>query len=124
MLIGEFDNLSMYISHGIPDIPLSVSLFKYRWKDTISNFKKYLYRYPHLAALFDVDDPIRGHKVLEAFLNLSASCPQRSHFKLEPFYIEDGQIIKGYKAPDVDLPFDDSKPPNIDPTDDDLELPF
>ncbi|MFT4536455.1 MAG: hypothetical protein ACJA1A_000173 [Saprospiraceae bacterium] len=122
-LIGSFDNMSMYISHGIPDIPFSVSLFKNRWKDTISNLQKYLYRYPHIAALFDVDDPIGGHKVLENFLSLSTSCPWRSHFKIEPFYIEDGQIIKGYKTPDVDLPIDDFDRPKGDPLDD-VNLPF
>jgi hypothetical protein len=123
-LIGDDSNMSMYISHGIPDIPISVSLFKNRWKDTISNLKKYLCRYPHLAALFDVDDPIGGHKVLEDFLSLATSCPWRSHFKIEPFYIEDGQIIKGYKAPDVDLPIDDFDKPPLDLLDDDVELPF
>lgn len=122
-LIGDDSNMSMYISHGIPDIPFSVSFFKNRWKDTISNLKKYLYRYPHLAELFDVDDPIGGHKVLEDFLSLSTSCPRRSHFKIEPFYIEDGQIIKGYKAPDVDLPIDDYDRPKGDPLDD-VDLPF
>ncbi|MFT6337507.1 MAG: hypothetical protein ACJATI_004271 [Halioglobus sp.] len=122
-LIGEFDHMSMYISHGVPDIPLNATFFKSRWRDTILELKKYLKNYPQLVALFDEEDPMRGHQVLEDFLSLTTGFVCPSHFRIEPFYIEDGQIIQGYKAPNVDLPIDDFDRPKGDPLDDE-DLPF
>lgn len=117
-LIGEFDNMSMFISYGIPNIPISVTLFKNRWRDTIIDLKRYLKNYPQLAAIFDEENPLYGHRVLEDFLGLATDFISRSYFRIEPFYIEHGQIIKGYKVPDVNLPGNDFDLPQGDPSSD------
>lgn len=122
-LIGEFDNMSMFISYGIPDIPRSVALYRNRWRDTIVDLKHYLKNYPQLVALFNEEDPMHGYKTLEDFLGLATEFISRSYFRIEPFYIEDGRIIRGYKAPDVEFPSDDIDSPRKDSYDD-KDLPF
>lgn len=85
--------------------------------------KIYLKDYPQLVVLFEENNPIVGYQDIETFLSLSKPYISPTYFKIEPFYIEDAQLIKECKSIDLDLFLDIENLPKRDPQrDKDLPL--